>query len=355
MKRLKKCIIALVLVIAVLGSAVYLIEINNNTLLKPKIVVSNYKLCQKANYKVRTGSYESSIHKDVVSRYIDSDNEYDYYIESIRNWLPGNIEEDYFIKKKGNKIVAAFDLKELNLARRNDLYTYCGFYNNGYLYFTIEGTNSIFCIDDCFTNCSIYFTPQKFGKINVTSFCIAEDILYYITDSGSLVKYDGTEEVQIKNLPKIPSAFEDDDSSPMKEYSYINVEDSAVQVSDYSYYLNCINGKFYYGMENKLFCVDDEGNVEYLNFEIPPSSSGSSHIYRIEPYKNNSSLVAVSFYYVDINPEGRSPGTIRYVLNPENGDYIKCKQRANKWNRHLSDNKFEDYIDKLRSMAGSDG
>lgn len=355
MKKFKIFIITFVLVIAVLGSAVYLIEINNNTLLEPKVVASNYKLCQKANYNVSAGSYDSSIHKDVISRYIDSDNEYDYYIESIRNWLPGNIEEDYFIKKKGNRIVAAFNLKELNLARRNDLYIYCGFYNNGYLYFTIEGTNSIFYIDDCFTNCSIYFTPQKFGEINVTSFCIAEDILYYITDSGSLVKYNGVEEVQIKKLPKIPSAFEDDDSYPMKEYSYINVENSSVQVSDYSYCLNCINGKFYYGMENKLFCVDEEGNVEYLNFEIPKSSSESSHIYRIEPYKNNSSLLAVSFYYVDINPEGRSPGTIRYVINPENGDYIKCKQRANKWNRCLSDNKFEDYIDNLRSMAGTDG
>ena len=351
----KKLFIGIILLVLIINSVIYIIIINDNMLLKPNIIVSNYKLCQKSNYRISTDSFDSSIHKDIISRYIDSDNEYDYYIESIRNWLPGNIEEDYFIKKKGNKIVAAFNLKELNLACRNDLYIYCGFYNNGYLYFTIEGTNSIFCIDDCFTNCSIYFTPQKFGKINVTSFCITEDLLYYITDSGSLVKYNGTEEVQIKKLPKIPSTFEDDDSSPMKEYSYINVENSSVQVSDYSYYLNCINGKFYYGMENKLFCVDEEGNVEYLNFEIPKSSSESSHIYRIEPYNNNSSLLAVSFYYVDINPEGRSPGTIRYVIDPENGDYIKCKQRANKWNRCLSDNKFDDYIDNLRSMAVNNG
>lgn len=328
---------------------------NDIMFLNPKALVTNYKICQKSDSVICIDITEYQKIKDIISKYIGSNNGYDYYINSLYDGISGDIEEDYLIKKKGNKIVEAFNLKELNLAQRDGGYSFCGFYNNGYLYFTIEGSNSIFCIDDCFTNCSIYFTPQKFGNINVTSFCIAEDIFYYITDSGSLVKYDGVEELKMKKLPKIPSAFEDDDSSPMKEYNYIDVEESSAPSTEYNYYLNSINGKFYYGMENKLFCIDEEGNVEYLNFEIPPSSSGDSHIYRIEPYKNNSNLVAVSFFYVDINPEGRSSGTIRYLFNPENGDYIKCKQRANNWYYCLSVNDFLDYVDNLRSMAVNNG
>lgn len=101
----KKFFIGIVLLVLIINSVIYIIIINDNILLKPKTIVSNYKLCQKANYNVSAGSYESSIYKDVVSRYIDSDNEYDYYIESIRNWLPGNIEEDYFIKKKATRLL----------------------------------------------------------------------------------------------------------------------------------------------------------------------------------------------------------------------------------------------------------
>lgn len=345
MKRLKKCIIVLVLAIAVLSFAIYFIATDDIIFLNPKALVSNYKMCQKSDYVICIDVTEYQKIKDIISKYIGSNNGYDYYINSLYDGISGDIEEDYLIKKKGNKIVSAFNLKELNLAQRDDGYSFCGFYNNGYLYFAIEGTNSIFCIDDFFTNCSIYFTPQKFGNINVTSFCIAEDIFYYITESGSLVKYDGMEEVQIKKLSKIPSIFDDE----------ISKNDSLETDREYQYCLNNINGIFYFGMENKLFCIDESGNAQYLDFKIPSSSSGNSHIYRIEPYKNNSNLVAVSFFYIDFNPEGRSPGTIRYLINPENGDYIKCKQRANNQYYCLSVNDFWDYVDNLRSMTGTDG
>mgnify|MGYP004523951007 CR=1 FL=1 len=345
MKKSKKHIIIFILVIAVLSSMIYLIVTDDIALLNPKAMVSNYKLCQKSDYVICIDVTESHRIIDLFSTYIGSDKGYDYYINSLYDGISGEMEEDYFIKKKGKEIVAAFNLKKLNSAQRDSGYSSCGFYYNGYLYFTLEGTTSIFCIDDCLTDCKIYFTPQKFGKIKTTSLCIAEDILYYITDSGSLVKYDGTEEVKIKKLPKIPSIFDDE----------INKNKSWLIDKEYQYYLNYIDGDFYFGMENKLFHVDEDGNAQYLNFKIPSSSSGNSHIYRIEPYKNNSKLVAVSFFYVDFNPEGRSPGTIRYLINPENGDYIKCKQRANNQYCCLSVNDFWDYVDNLRSLAGNNG
>lgn len=144
-----------------------------------KAIISNYKLCQKSDYTIYAEITDPSKTITYTSaKYIGSNNGYDYYIESLYNRFSGEAVEDYFVKKKGKKIVATFDLKELNLANRNDLYEVCGCYRDGCLYFTVESKNSIYRIDDCLNNCSVFFTPQKFGEINVTSFCIVEDIFY---------------------------------------------------------------------------------------------------------------------------------------------------------------------------------
>lgn len=357
MKKSKKLTVSIVSVVIVLGVVLCLIATNNRMLLRPDMMISNYKSCQKSNSGIYMDFTDNSSPKDIIMTYIGGDDAYDFYIYSLYDGRSVEIEEDYIVKKKGDKIVAAFNLKKLNLPKRDGGYISCGFYNKGYLYFTIEGANSIFCIDDCLNDCRVYFTPQKFGRINAVSLCVADGV-YYITDSGSLVKYDGSKEAQIKKLPEIPSAFEEEKHESklaeiLKEQGYMIDDEPTATRSKYSYCLNCIDGEFYFGMENKLFCVDKNGNAEYLEFKIPSSSSEESHIYRIEPYKSNSNIIAVSFFFADVNSEGRSSGTFRYLINPENGDTVKCKQRAGNYTRCLSESDFWDYFDNIRSMAGT--
>lgn len=340
MKKLK---VGIVLFLSVVLTASVICWVVTDCIMQipPKAVISNYKLCQKLDYIIYTEITDPSKTITYTSaKYIGSNNGYDYYIESLYNRFSGEAVEDYFVKKKGKKIVATFDLKELNLANRNDLYEVCGCYRDGCLYFTVESKNSIYRIDDCLNNCSVFFTPQKFGEINVTSFCIVEDIFYYITDLGNLVKYDGVEESKIRKLPEVSSTIEYDD--------YIHQD-----FSGYHYYFNNINGVFYYGWDDKLFTVDEDGNAEYLYFKAPKPSCEASQFYRIEPCESNDEIMAVSYYYDAFSVEGKMSGTFRYLINLKNGHRIKCKQSAKNYNRKLSDKDFLDYIDNLRSMASN--
>lgn len=334
MKRFKKSIVVLTSVGALLGLTVCLIALNNSLLLNLKAIVSNYILCQKSDYVISTDMTDSGICKTLIFKYIDSNKGYDYYLCSFYNGAYGETEKDYFVKKSGDKIIASFDLKELNLPTRNDMYKSCGFYIDGNLYFTIEGMNSIFLIDEELKDCKVWFTPNNFGKMNYNSFCVVEDIFYYITDSGSLVKFDGMNEEQIKMLPQIPTISETEDD-----------------FSSYSYYLNNINGEFYFGAENNLFRVKEDGKVEYLNFEIPSSSSTQSCIYRIGQYESDSNIMVVSFFYSDVNLEKSTPVNIRYLIDTQNGNCIKCKQRANKRCRVLSYDDILNYIKQIESVS----
>lgn len=70
----------------------------------------------------------------IESYYIDSNNGYDYYIETVRNG--SKYEANCFVKKKDGENISAFDLQKLNLSKWNDeIYGSGGFYSDGYIRF----------------------------------------------------------------------------------------------------------------------------------------------------------------------------------------------------------------------------
>ena len=203
MKNLKT-VIALLLMITITGSAIYLIVTDDIMLLNPKIIVSNYQICQKVvSIKETYRDVESDI-LCVKSKYIDSNDGYDYYYESYSE--PPKYIADYFVKKKDKEIISAFCIQELvPPIKQNEIMEVHGFYNNGYIYFTVKGRDSLYRIDDSLKNGSVYFTPQKFGEIEFSSFCIKDKKFYYITDSCDLVEFNGKAETKIGHLPDLES------------------------------------------------------------------------------------------------------------------------------------------------------
>lgn len=179
-----------------MGVAIYLIATDDIMLLNPKMIVSNYQTCQKMVSTTETYRGSDSGVLCVSSKHIGCNDGYDYYFESYFN-SPKYIA-DYFVKKKGKEIITAFCIQGLVPAmKQNERMEVQGFYNNGYIYFTVKGRNSIYRIDDCLEKGSVYYTPKKIGEIAYASFCIKNNTFYYITDSCKLVEFNGNDETQI--------------------------------------------------------------------------------------------------------------------------------------------------------------
>ena len=245
MKKLKT-VIALLLMIAITGSAIYLIVTDDIMLLNPKIIVSNYQICQKVvSIKETTYRDVESDFLCVDSEYIDSNDGYDYYYESYSE--PPKYIADYFVKKKDKEIISAFCIQELvPPIKQNEILTVHSFYNNGYIYFTVKGRNSVYRIDDSLKNGSVYFTPQKFGDIEFSSFCIKDNKFYYITDSSDIVEFNGKAETKIGHLPDL-------ESMTLLEPVFRD------EIFQWTFPMNNINGVFYFGLDSNLFYIDENG------------------------------------------------------------------------------------------------
>ena len=119
-----------------MGTVIYLIATDDIMLLNPKMMVSNYQTCQKRVLITKSyrGSYSDLC---VSSEYIDSNDGYDYYFESYSE--PPKYVADYFVKKKGEEVIAAFCIQELvPKIKQNEIVWVHGFFNDGYIYFTVR-------------------------------------------------------------------------------------------------------------------------------------------------------------------------------------------------------------------------
>lgn len=334
---MKKYFIVFLLTIALIGAGIYLIATDDIMLLNPKMIVSNYQTCQKMVSITETYRDSDSDILCVSSKYIGGNDGYDYYFESYFN-SPKYIA-DYFVKKKGEEIITAFCVQGLVPAiKQNEKMEVQGFYNNGYIYFTVEGRNSIFRIDDCLEKGSTYYTPKKFGEIEFSSLCIRDNIFYYITDSCKLVEFNGKTETQIGSLP-------DMNSMTLPEPVH---RDSLLQ---WKLPMNNINGVFYYGLDSNLFCIDENGNTDCIDLHVSKRDSGESNVSKIEPCAENENLMVVSYAFFDFNPESNYH-YYRYLINPKTGHYIKFRQKIKNRYSEISANEIYDYIDSLNSEAG---
>ena len=119
-KGKKICISAVVVILSVslIVTLICLIATDDIMLLNPKVLYSNYKTCQKYSYSIHPYRDKSSLLIWVESYYIDSNNGYDYYIETVRNG--SKYEANCFVKKKDGENISAFDLQKLNLSKWND-------------------------------------------------------------------------------------------------------------------------------------------------------------------------------------------------------------------------------------------
>lgn len=335
---MKKYFIVFLLTIALMGAVIYLIATDDIMLLDPKMMVSNYQTCQKKiSY---TDTYrDSEPDLCITSEYIDSNDGYDYYFEFYSE--PPKYIADYFVKKKGEEVIAAFCIQEsVPKIKQNEIMWVHGFFNGGYIYFTVKERTSIYRIDDRLEKCSVYYTPKKFGKIEFASWCIKDNIFYYITDSCKLVELNGKFETQIGSLPEL-------NSMNLLEPAY---RDSLLQ---WRLPMNNINGVFYYGLASNLFCIDENGNTNCIDLHRSKRDSGESNVTKIEPCKENRNLMAVSYAFFDYNPE-MNHHYYRYIINPKTGHYIKSRQkRKNRYNE-VPTNEIRDYIENLNSKAGLD-
>lgn len=339
MKNLKT-VIALLLMIAITGSAIYLIVTDDIMLLNPKMIVSNYQICQKVVSIKETYRDVESDFLCVDSEYIDSNDGYDYYFESYSE--PPKYIADYFVKKKDKEIISAFCIQELvPPIKQNEILTVHSFYNNGYIYFTVKGRNSLYRIDDSLKNGSVYFTPQKFGDIEFSSFCIKDNKFYYITDSSDIVEFNGKAETKIGHLPDL-------ESMNLLEPVFRD------EIFQWTFPMNNINGVFYFGLDSNLFYIDENGETNCIDLHRSKSDSGESNVYKIVPCKENKNLMAVSYAFFDFNPKCNYY-YYRYIINPKTGHYIKFKQRIKNRHSEVAADEIRDYIDCLNSKAGMGG
>lgn len=323
-----------------MGVVIYLIATDDIMLLNPKMIVSNYQTCQKTVSITETYRGVESDILCVKSKYIDSNDGYDYYFESYSE--PPKYIADYFVKKKDKKIISAFCIQELvPPIKQNERMEVQGFHNSGYIYFTVEGRNSIYRIDDCLEKGNVYYTPKKFGEIAYASFCIKNNTFYYITDSCKLIKFNGKTETQIGSLP-------DMNSMTLLEPVY---RDELLQ---WSLPMNNINDRFYYGLDSNLFYVDGNGETNCIDLHRSKRDSGESNVYKIEPCIENKNLMAVSYAFFDYNPE-RNYYYYRYIVNPKTGHYIKFRQKIKNRYSEVEADEIRNYIDCLNSKAGMGG
>ena len=343
-KGKKICLSAVVVILSVslIVTLICLIATDDIMLLNPKVLYSNYKTCQKYSYSIHPYRDKSSLLIWVESYYIDSNNGYDYYIETVRNG--SKYEANCFVKKKDGENISAFDLQKLNLSKWNDeIYGSGGFYSDGYLYFKIEGKDSIFRIDDSMENCCEFFTPKKFGKIIDRSLFMKENELYYFTESLNLVKYDGVDEEKVATLPKFQSMT-------LNKQIYMDMIDPLI----YNVPVNKVNGTYYYGLGSNLFYVDEDGKAVCFNIKIPEDASYEANFYKIEACKENDKLMSASYALLYVNPK-RPYYYFRYVINPKTGHYIRFRQKIGNRYREVSDDVILDYIENLKSLANIGG
>lgn len=340
MSVIKKYIIAVVLAFAVFAVAMYLVATDDIMLLDPKIIASNYQTCQKVVSITQTDRNEETDLFCIDSVYVDSNDGYDYFFETYFE-APKYIA-DYFVKKKGKEIVSAFCLQKLvPPIKQNEINDVHGFYNNGYLYFTVKEQNSIYRIDDRMEKGSVYFTPKKFGEIVFSSFCINDNKFYYITESRKLVEFDGKVETQIGELPEM-------DSMTLIEPTY------GKDLFQHNFPVNCIGGVFYYGLYGNLFSVDENNNTVCIDLHLSKRASDESNVFRIEPCKENERLIIASYAFFDWNPEIMHH-YYRYIINPKTGHYIKLRQKTKNRYNETSKNEILAYIENLNLKAGIDG
>lgn len=340
MSSIKKYFIAVAVMIAVFSCAMYLIATDDIMLLNPKTIVSSYKVCQNSiQYIYPNRDDEATDYLILYSIHIGNNNGYDYYNEAFRDGP--DYKSNYLVKKKGDEIISVFDMQKLELSlKHNNINVEFGVFSNGYLYFTIEDTNSIFRTDDNLENCAEFFTPKKFGKLQPYSFFIKDNVFYYLTESRKLVKYDGAKETQIKELPEL-------DSMNLIDKTYRDY------LTEFKVAVNSINDVFFYGVDNNLFYFDDDGNTVCIDLRISKHASHNSGVYRIEPCEENDKLMSVSYLYEDFNPE-RNYYYMRYLINPRTGHFIKFRQSINNRNHEISRKELLDYVDSLGLKAGTE-
>lgn len=340
MSSIKKYFIAVAVMIAVFSCAMYLIATDDIMLLNPKTIVSSYKACQNGfRYIFQKRDIGSIEDLTLESDRIDDNDGYDYYLESFRDGP--DYKSNYLVKKKGDEVISAFDMQKLELSlRHNYISVESGAFCNGYLYFTIENTNSIFRTDDNLENCVEFFTPKKFGKLQPYSFFIKDNVFYYLTESRKLVKYDGAKETQIKELPEM-------DSMNLIDKTYRDY------LTEFKVPVNSINDVFYYGVDNNLFYFDDDGNTVCIDLRVSKHASHNSGVYRIEPCKENDKLMSVSYLYENINPE-MNYYYMNYLINPKTGHFIKFRQSVNNRSHEVPRKELLDYDDSLSLKAGTE-
>ncbi len=336
MSSVKKYIIAVAVMIAVFSCAMYLIATDDIMLLNPKTIVSSYKSCQNnIQYIYPNRNDGATDYLTLDSVHIEDNNGYDYYLESFSDGP--DYKSNYLVKKKGDEIISVFDMQKLELSiKHNNINVKCGVSSNGYLYFTIENTNSIFRTDEGLENCVEIFTPKKFGKLQPYSFFIKDNAFYYLTDSRKLVKFDGVKETQIKELPEL-------DSMSLIDKTYRDY------LTEFKVPVNSINDVFYYGVDNNLFYFDDGGNTVCIDLRVSKHASENSGVYRIEPCKENDKLMNVSYLYENWNYY-----YMNYLINPKTGHFIKFKQSVNSRNHEVSRKELLDYVDSLSLKAGTE-
>ncbi len=333
MSSIKKYFIAVAVIIAVFSCAMYLIATDDIMLLNPKTIVSSYKACQNSiQYIYPNRDDGATDYLTLDSVHIEDNNGYDYYLESFCDGP--DYKSNYLVKKKGDGVISAFDMQKLELSlKHNYIRVKCGVFSNGYLYFTIENTNSIFRTDDNLENCVEFFTPKKFGKLQPYSF------FNYLTESRKLVKYDGAKETQIKELPEL-------DSMNLIDKTYRDY------LTEFKVPVNSINDVFYYGVDNNLFYFDDEGKPVCIDLRVSKHASHNSGVYRIKPCEENDNLMNVSYLYEDFNPK-KNYYYMNYLINPKTGHFIKLRQSVNNRNHEVTRRELLDYDDSLSLKAGT--
>lgn len=303
-------------------------------LFPPKLLYSTYQHTQAAS----TICHESDMGESVASIYLDTVGNYDYYAES--SFVFSDYTNFVLVKKQGEKAINTYNLKQLDYAEIDESLTVvCGFVLNGYLYFTLDGSPSIYRCDLDLTCCEVYYTPEKFGHLSDMSLCAYNNKLLYLTDAFNLVVNDGSEEEKIGAVTPLKEIFLKEEFTINEFGSYHNI--------DYCNYSLCSNGsKIYFALDNKLFVSNNGKDFrEIKNITYSMKNSFAQDIYRIKKCKGNNDWLEI--LCCGYSKDRWSYRKETYLYNSKTGFYIKFRQTINNRYPKLDDESYAEYVKSI--------
>lgn len=243
--------------------------------------------------------------------YLDSDDDFDYFYMTEYSKDGSTIVSTSLLKLKNDTIIGKYNLS--NLGYTAFLHVERGICDGSYLYFIVRGINSVYRIDCNFTICEQYIKSCTYGSIAYSSLCLYGDSLMYITDNGSIIRYQNGKEDLFATVPSIETKFSN---------TAIDFNEFLIQYNDAktTNYLICSDGsKTFYAAKNKLFLYKDGQNKE-VRIHLPKHS----YVQKLCFSKENENLLFV-YYQENIGPwEGKTNHLI--ILNTKTGGMRKFDQ-----------------------------